>query len=157
MSLTVFRFLHLVFALGLAGAALGGVVVRAAARRSNDLRSKAFAAVVAWRLHVVLGLPSSILAGLLGGHLVMARGFSFAMPWVQASLAVWIVTLALIVFYIAPRSRRTARLASQFLADGSGEAALRAALEARLPGGLAHVGPLAVIVLTWLMVFKPGM
>jgi uncharacterized membrane protein len=157
MSLMIFRFFHLLFALGLAGAVLGSAVVRAAARRTNDMRGKAFAAIFIARLHLVLGLPSSILAGLLGGHLVQARGFSFAMAWVQASLVIWLVFLLISIFYLVPRSRRTAQLARVYLADGSGETELRTALAAPLPRGLADLGALAVVALTWLMVFKPGM
>lgn len=156
MNPLFFFLLHVLFALWLAGGVLGGAVVRGAARRAPDLRAKAMAALIGWRLVAVLSLPGSILAGLLGIHLVSVRGYQLSQPWVQASLWIWIAMLAIGIGYLAPKARRAARLAGRFLADGSGESELRSALANPLPRILADVNALGLVVLTWLMVMKPA-
>jgi uncharacterized membrane protein len=158
VSSTAFVFLHLVFVLMLAGGAIGGSVVRATARRVADPRAKAMAAIIGWRLASVLSLPGSLLAGLLGMHLVTARGYQFSQGWVRASLVLWLSILLLSMVYLAPHAARAARLAKTFLADGgdASRAEFLAAISRPLPRILADVVNLGLVALSWLMVMKPA-
>jgi uncharacterized membrane protein len=156
MNPLYFFLMHVLFALWLAGGVLGTAVVGATARRATDTKVKAMAALIGWRMVAVLSIPGSLLAGLMGIHLVAVRGFQLSTPWVQASLWIWIAMLAIGLGYLAPVARRNARLAARFLADGSGESELKSALAKPLPGILAHVNALGLVALTWLMVMKPS-
>jgi uncharacterized membrane protein len=158
VSSAAFVFLHLLFVLMLAGGAIGGSVVRATARRVSDPRAKAMAAIIGWRLSAVLSIPGSLLAGLLGMHLVTARGYQFSQGWVRASLVLWLAVLLLSLVYLAPRAARGARLAKAFLADGSGERQTEflAAISNPVPRMLADLVNLGLIALSWLMVMKPA-
>lgn len=152
---TWFYFLHVLAALWLAGGVFAGSVVRAQTRRAPDLAGRVFGLRLAWRLTKIFTLPGAIVAGLLGFYLVTARGHRFAFTWVQVSAVLYLFMLAVTLFYLVPRLRRTAAAAEASLAAGSPTPELERFAGAKLPGILADVNALLIVVLTFLMVVKP--
>src|SRR6476659_5632679 len=149
-----FYFLHVLAALWLAAGVFGGAVVRAQTRRAADLAGRVFGLRLAWRLTRVYTLPGAIVAGLLGFYLVTARGFGFAARWVQISAVLYLLMLAVTLFYLPPRLRRTVAAGEASLAAGAPTPELQSLAASKLPGILADVNALGIVILTALMVFK---
>jgi uncharacterized membrane protein len=151
---TFFYFLHVLAALWLAAGVFAGAVVRAQTRRASDLAGKVFGLRLAWRLTTVYTLPGAVVAGLLGFYLVTARGHRFSFAWVQMSAGLYLLMLAVILFYLTPRLRRTLAAAEASLAAGTPTPEMQNLAAAKLPGILADVNALVIVVLTLLMVFR---
>lgn len=147
-------FLHILAGFWLAAGAFGGAVVRAQIRRSGSLAEKVAGLRIAARMQVVLVVPGSLLAGVLGIGLIHMRGWTFSTGWVAASLALWLPGLALAAFYLLPEIKRQLREGESALA-GADPAAFQALASRKLPGILADVNAAIVVVLTLLMVLKP--
>jgi uncharacterized membrane protein len=149
-----FLFLHIVMAFWLVAGVFGGIVVRAQIRRTADLPGKVYGLRLASRLVRVYTLPGAILAGLLGFYLVTARGFGFTALWVQVSAVLYLLMLASTLFYLSPHLRRTLAAGEASLAAGAPSAELQRLAAAKLPGILADVNALGILLLTAMMVFK---
>jgi uncharacterized membrane protein len=150
-----FYFLHILAALWLAAGVFAGAVVRAQGKRAADLAGKVYGLRLAWRLTRIYTLPGAVIAGLLGFYLVTARGFGFTARWVQISAVLYLLMLAVTLFYLTPRLRRTLAAGEASLAAGAPTPELQSLAGAKLPGILADVNALGIVVLTFLMVFKP--
>lgn len=154
MDLT-FLFFHILFALWLTAGVFGGVSVRAATRRTKDLSQKVFGLRLAWRFLTVFVIPGALATGILGIGLVPVRGFRFSQGWVQGSLALYLAMLALTLFFLAPRLRRTLRAGEESLAAGAPTAEFQRLAASKLPSILADLNALGIVVLTYLMTVKP--
>ena len=111
MTVKIVLFLHVLAALWLAAGAFAGAVVRAQTRRAPDLAGKAFGLRLASRLATLFTVPGAIVAGLLGFYLVTAAGHGFGVAWVQISSVLYLAMIAVTLFYLTPRLRRTAAAA----------------------------------------------
>jgi uncharacterized membrane protein len=149
-----FLFLHIVAAFWLVAGSFSGAVVRAQIKRSPDLAGKVFGLRLAWRLTRVFVLPGAIVAGLLGFYLVTARGFGFTARWVQLSAVLYLLMLAVTLFYHTPRLRRTLAAAEASLAAGAPSEEFRSLAASKLPGILADVSALGNLLLIAMMTFK---
>lgn len=149
-----FLFLHIVAAFWLAAGVFAGAVVRAQLRRAADLAGKVYGLRLAWRLTRVYTVPGAIVAGLLGFYLVTARGFGFAANWVKISAVLYLLMLLVTLFYLTPRLRRTLAAGEASLASGAPTPEFQSLAAAKLPGILADVNALGIVILTALMVFK---
>jgi len=152
-----FYFLHVLAALWLAAGVFGGAVVRAQTRRAADLAGRVFGLRLAWRMTAVYTLPGAIVAGLLGFYLVSGRGYSFSVRWVQVSVVLYLLMLAVTLAYLVPRLRRTLAAAEASLATGAPTPEFQRLAGDKLPGILADVNAVGVVILTFLMVLKPWM
>ena len=148
-----FLFLHIVMVFWLVAGSFGGIVVRAQIRRAPDLAGKVYGLRLAWRLVRVYTLPGAILAGLIGFYLVTARGFGFSALWVRISSVLYLYMLAVTLFYLVPRLRRTLAAGEASLTAGAPTAELQSLAAAKLPGILSDVNALGIILLTAMMVF----
>jgi uncharacterized membrane protein len=149
-----FLFLHVLAALWLATGVFAGAVVRAQTRRAPDLAARVFGLRLAWRLSTIYTVPGAIVAGLLGFYLVTARGWGFGLLWVQISAALYLVLIVITLVYLTPHLRRTRAAAEASLAAGAPTPELERLTGSKLPGILADVNALGIVVLTLLMVFK---
>ena len=149
-----FLFLHVLAALWLAAGAFAGAVVRAQTRRAPDLASRVFGLRLAWRLATIYTVPGAIVAGLLGFYLVTARGWGFGLLWVKISAALYLVMIVVTLAYLTPHLRRTLAAGEASLAAGAPTPELLRLADSKLPGILADVNALGIVVLTLLMVFK---
>lgn len=130
------KALHEIVALWLAAGVFGNVVLRAHAKRSGDAGGYALMS----RLHTVFSVPGVILAGILGFALLGIRKFGFNLGWVQASLALYLVLLASILFVQLPALHR----ARAGTAPG------------KLAGMLPHIDATLIVLLVILMAVKPA-
>jgi uncharacterized membrane protein len=151
----LFLFLHIVAALWLAAGVFAGAVVRAQTRRAADLAGKVHGLRLAARLASIYTVPGALVAGLLGFYLVTAKPWGFAALWVQISATLYLLMLAVTLFYLTPRLRRTLAAGEAALPGGAPTPEFQALAGAKLPGILADVNALGIVILTALMVFKP--
>jgi uncharacterized membrane protein len=154
MTALTFLFLHVIAAMWLAAGSFAGAVVRAQTRRAPDLAGKVMGLRLAWRLASMFTVPGAVVAGLIGFYLVTARGHGFGVAWVQISMALYLVMIAITLFYLVPRLRRTLAAGEASLKAGAPSAELQSLASAKLPGILADVNALGIVILTLLMVFK---
>lgn len=150
-------FVHVISALWLAGAAFGGTVVRAAGKRAPDLAGKVGALRIAHRLASLMGLPGSIVAGVTGILLLFYGPTPWGMKagWVHASLGLWLVLLALNLFYSYPQLSRMLAAGEASLAAGAPTDELKRLTASKLPGILADLNALGIVIFVLLMVMKP--
>lgn len=149
-------FLHILAAMWLAAGSFAGAVVRAQTKRAGDLAGKVAGLRLAGRLASVFVVPGALVAGLLGFYLVTARGWGFGLTWVQISAVLYLLMLAVTLVYLVPRLRRTVRAAEESLRAGAPTPEFQRLAAARLPGILADVNALGIVILTLLMTVKPG-
>ena len=154
MTVLTLYFLHVIAAMWLAAGAFAGAVLRAQVRRAPDFAGKVFGLRLAWRLTSVLTVPGAVVAGLIGFYLVTARGHGFGVAWVQISAVLYLVMIAILLFYLVPRLRRTVAAAEASLQAGAPSPELQSLTAGKLPGILADVNALIIVILTLLMVFK---
>jgi uncharacterized membrane protein len=147
--------LHVLSALWLAAGAFGGAVVRAVGRRATDLAGKVTALRIAWRLISIFGLPGSVVAGLTGLTLLGPLGYGLRPGWVRIAVTLWILVLALNLFYSFPRLRHTLAAAEASLAAGAPSDEFKRLASAKAPRMLADLTALAVVVFVVLMVLRP--
>jgi len=102
------------------------------------LRAGAGAEVAKW--HLRLSLPALVLVWVFGMGLVGLSDDAFEMSdgWIVASLILWVGLVAVSWFLIRPSLADTSERARSMLGAGL---------------GITHLG---LVVLLWLMVFKPG-
>lgn len=148
-------FLHIIAAYWLVAGVFANTVVRAQVKRSSELRDKVVALRIGVRLAQIFIVPGAIVAGLLGFWLVTARGWGFHPGWVQASSALYLVMLAVGLGFVGPRMRAMLRAGEASLAAGAPNDEFRRLAAAKLPGILADVLALGIVVLTLLMSLKP--
>ena len=148
-------FLHIVASFWLVAGAFGTTVVRAQAKRATDLRERVPILRVGARMAAIFTIPGGIIAGLLGFWLLTARGWGFSPGWVRVSIAIYLLMLASGLGYIGPKMRAMLRAAEASLAAGSPTVEYQRLAANKLPGILADVNALGIIVLTLLMTLKP--
>lgn len=133
-------FLHVSAAIWLTVGVFGSAVVFTQLKRASDPAGRAFGARTAWRLLTVYTLPGVLFAGALGIYQVMAGGFGFTRGWVHASLALWLILLGIVLFVQMPKLREAARTGGEV---------------PRLAAILTHVNALLIVLMIFLMTFKP--
>jgi hypothetical protein len=146
-------FIHLVGLIVFSAA--HGVSILAAFRARSEPDPRLVLAHLAGSKVAVLGAYVGLLLLLAGGlGAAWSAGLLLA-PWVVASYGVLLAVLVVMWVVATPYYIRLRGLAG----DGDAPpdpAALAVALQSRRPELLASVGGLGLLVLTWLMVFKPG-
>ncbi len=149
------RFVHILAALWLAAGAFAGPVIRAHVKRAETLRDKVQGLRLGWRLATVFSLPGGILVALVGFDLIVRLGYQLTQFWLLASTLLWLFAYGTAVFYHVPRMRRTLRAGEASLAAGAPTPEFKALTASKLPGILADVNALIIVIITLLMVLKP--
>ena len=149
-------FLHVLAALWLTAGVFGSTVIRAQTKKVRDFRAKAFGIRLLARSMKVFSVPGAIVSGVLGLYLVGARGYRFDTLWVTLSSAVWFVMLSVTLFYIAPKVFQLAVAVEAAVAAGEPNPQLDRLMANKLPGILADVNALGIVILVLLMTVKPG-
>jgi hypothetical protein len=148
-------FFHLLGAVSFfAGMAVVGLLQLAAIRRDRPseiyglLRLAPFGAAL-------VGVGALLTLG-FGIGLAQHEGLGFSPAWIQAALALWVVSMALGAY--GGRTARHARhLAARLAAEGDAPSpALRALLAARLPLWASYASGLMLVAILALMVWQPG-
>lgn len=148
--------LHLIGAIWLSAGVLSSIVIFSQMKRTDtDLASRAFGLRSAWRLMVVFVVPGVIITGALGFYLLHAFRIGFLPGWVKASVVVYFILLADILFVQVPALRKAVRAAEASRVAGAPTAELQQVQQARLPAMLTHVNALLIFLLIFFMAFKP--
>ena len=134
------RTLHVLAALWLTVGVFASAVVFALLKRASEPAARAFGVRLAWRLTAVYTLPGALLAGLLGLYQLMAGGLGFGRGWIHTSLMLWLVLLAIVLFVQVPKLREAVRTGGNV---------------PPLVAILTHVNALFIVVMIFLMAFKP--
>jgi uncharacterized membrane protein len=148
-------FLHILASFWLAAGAFGRAVVRAQAKRTTDLRERVATLRVGARLAQVFIVPGALLAGVLGFWLVSARGWGFQPGWVHASIGLYALMLLNGFGFVLPRMRALLRAGEASVAAGAPTSEFTRLGASKLPGILADVNLLGIVLLTLLMTLKP--
>ncbi len=148
--------LHLLGAVWLSAGVLAGTVIYAQLKRTDgDLNSRAFGLRLSWRLMTLFVVPGAIFTGAMGFYLLHAFRIGFLPGWVKASVVLYFILLAGILFVQVPGVRRAKQAAEASRAAGAATPELLAAERNKLPAILTHVNSLLVLLLILLMAFKP--
>lgn len=148
--------LHLLGAVWLSAGVLSGTVIYAQLKRTDgDFVGRAFGLRLAWRLMVVFVVPGAIFTGAMGFYLLHAFRIGFLPGWVKASVVLYFILLAGILFVQLPGVRRAKQAAEASRAAGAPTPELRAAELNKLPGMFTHINALLIFLLIFLMAFKP--
>jgi uncharacterized membrane protein len=153
-------FLHLI---GVVVFALGhGVSMLVAFRIRGEQEPRVVSALLGLsQMSTGLTYVGLLLLG-IGGLGAAAQAGLLLAPWIVASYVVLVVVLAVMYSVASPyygRLRELVGSAGAVAADGSSAAdpeELRRALRTRRPEVLLVVGSVGLLVLVWLMVFRPG-
>ena len=124
----IFGLLHILAAIG----AFGPLFMYPKLHRSGETQA------MAW-IHMRFVFPSLVVLWVLGMGMAGIESYDMAnTPWMTASIAVWLVTLAVSWFLIRPATTDTSDGARSKLAAGV---------------GVTHI---LLLVALWLMIFQPG-
>ena len=151
----VLLFCHLLGAVSFfAGAAVAGTLQLAAIRREQP--SEILALLRLTRVGVVLVGVGALLTLVFGIALAEHEGLGLSPAWIQAALALWVVSMALGA-YGGRTARRARHLAARLAAEGDAPSPeLRALLAARLPLWASYASGLMLLAILALMVWQPG-
>jgi uncharacterized membrane protein len=150
----VLLFCHLLGALSFfAGAAVVGTLQHAAIRRERPSEVYALLRVAPVGAALV-GLGALLTLG-FGIALAQHEGFGLSAGWIQAALALWVVSMALGAY--GGRTARHARhLAERLAAERDApNAELHALLAAPLPLAASYASGLMLVAILALMVWQP--
>jgi uncharacterized membrane protein len=136
----LWKTLHILAALWLTVGVFASAVVFALLKRATDSAGRAFGLRLAWRLMTVYTLPGALLSGVLGLFQLMVGGFAFNRGWIHASLLLWVLLLAFVLFVQMPGLRKA-------VSTGGGVPPLVAIL--------SHVNALFIVLMVALMTLKP--
>jgi len=136
----LWKTLHILAAIWLAVGVFASAVVFALLKRASDPAGRAFGVRLAWRLLTVYTLPGAVLSGILGLYQIMVGGFAFNRGWVHASLLLWLLLLAIVLFVQMPQLRKAERTGGPV---------------PPLVAILTHVNALFIVVMVFLMTVKP--
>ncbi|MBV9819648.1 MAG: DUF2269 family protein [Solirubrobacterales bacterium] len=152
---TAALFLHLLgVLLFVGGIILAGAAFEFARRRQTPAEIHLLLTMT--RAGVALVAVGSLLLGLFGLWLVHLGGFGYASGWVDASIALYVVALALGALG-GQRPKQARRLASQLTAARApASEELRALLNDRLSRTANYASLVAILAVLVLMVFRPG-
>lgn len=133
------RTLHILFAVWAATGIFASTVAFALVKRTSDAAGRQLGLRFAWKLTTTYTVPGVVLAGLLGFYQVTASRIGFGPGWVRASAVVYLALLAIVLLVQVPALRR-----AQAGAPLSPAVAM-----------LTHVDALLILILIFLMSFKP--
>lgn len=151
---SLLKAFHVLTSLWIAVSAFGGSALRASIKRAPDLAARISILRAAVRIGLVFGLGGGIAVGLSGIALAMSSGYMSA-AWVHASIGLWILMLALNIFFLAPRARRMLAAGEASLAAGAPTDEFKRLAANPVPPYLAELPALAVVIFIVLMVLKP--
>jgi hypothetical protein len=157
--------LHLMGAIWLSAGVFSSAVVNSQLKRTDgDLAGRAFGLRIGWRLMVIFVVPGVVATGLLGFYLLFLFGMirdaswqTAAMQpgWLKLSVFLYFILLGGILFVQLPGVRRAKDAAEASRTAGAPTPELRAAEQAKLPAILTHVNATLILILIFLMAFKP--
>ncbi|MEO8277082.1 MAG: DUF2269 family protein [Thermoanaerobaculia bacterium] len=155
-AISLMLLLHILAAFWLAAGVFAGKVVRAQGRKATSLPERLLSLRIAARLAQVFNIPGGILVGVLGIGLLHPYGWGFRPLWVRLSIALWALLLANGILYLKPTLRRMLAATEASVAAGQPTAELLRLGALKAPRIAADLNALGLVIITVLMVLKPG-
>lgn len=156
MTLDILLFLHLFGFVALGAGTILGSIVGAGARRTSKVAEHVIYASLVKR-QVILNIIGSWTLLLSGLGLVSAAGLSHGTPWISASMGLWLVSFVAAIALARPHAMAVGKGVAEAVAGGAPESeALRALYGAGRAKMAARIQETLFLVLTLIMVFKPG-
>ena len=147
------RFFHVLSAAVWLGSTIYLESLMAGARRTGDrsLLMQVYLRVAETNKRIIG--PSALMAIVFGAWIVIdTRRFSFEQSWIAFSLVLAIFSVTLSVFYLVPQSDEIrAQVAEAGLDDDAAHTKLKKL------ANVAHWNALFLVVILFLMIFKPGL
>ena len=140
MGPILWKTLHILAAMWVTVGVFATAVVFAVLKRTSDPAGRALGLRLALRLTTVYSLPGALLSGVLGIYTLMVQGLAFHRGWVHTSLLLWLLLTATILFIQMPRLKAA-------VSTGGAVSPLVAMV--------SHVNALFIVVMVFLMTFKP--
>jgi uncharacterized membrane protein len=156
------KFLHILCAMLMVGGMFARQMVRAYAKKSQDVHIVATLLRAAGQLDRRLVIPSSNLVILIGIILAILVGWPIlgfmqgaSQNWLLVSTILVIAILVVVFAVFVPRNRKLEPLIEAALAQGEVTPDLQLAMDDQVVRWAHHFEEVAVIVIVALMVFKP--
>jgi uncharacterized membrane protein len=150
MLYNTLKFLHILLTIIAVGFSMTfGILLSRAARASQDGRELKYALTTV-RLMSRIANIGFVLIVLLGVGMMHIQGLSWAPIWIHGSAALFLISLALGIFVMAPMTNR--RIAILETRGPSDPEFIRLSKRSAMLGGILSLITLTII---WLMVAKP--
>jgi uncharacterized membrane protein len=146
------RFVHILGAIIWVGSSivLNAVVTRAN-RRADSSAAVRLSRDVDWVGPWLIGPSAAVVIGLGIWLVVLEEEWAFSQAWIVLSLVLVGVSMILGIGYFGPEGKRISRMADE---RGAEDPEVRRRMGRLL--GFSQVDVLILLVVLWLMVFKPG-
>lgn len=156
------KFLHIIAAIMFIGGLFGRQLVRAYAKKTEDVQIFAALSHAAGRIEGLMLIPGSqaiivlgVILALLTGHPILGFLQGDSRNWLLVSNILLILNLLIVPFVFIPRGKRFEIVLQDALAEGRITPELRATMEDKVVK-LAHLyEEVSVVIIVALMVFKP--
>jgi uncharacterized membrane protein len=149
----LFKVIHVMAVVLAIGISIGPEILLNRIARSNDVR--AIRAGFKMASPLAKAAPPFYVAGLLTGlGAVWSGGWNFAAPWLLISYGIFAVMIALDAGFRVPWVKRVLAAATAS-PDGALSAELQSALADRRGTITTWAGPPAILIMVFLMVYKP--
>jgi uncharacterized membrane protein len=158
----VLKFLHIVAAMIFVGGIFGRQLVRAYAKKTDDVQIFAALNQAAGRIENMMVIPGNMAVILFGVILALMSGYPIfgflqgaAQNWLLVSNILLVLGLVIVPTIFVPRGKKFEPLLAAALAEGRMTPDLRANLDDKVVR-LAHLyEEVALVIVIALMVFKP--
>jgi uncharacterized membrane protein len=156
------KFLHIIAAMMLIGGLFGRQLVRARAKKTDDVQIFAALSQAAGRIENLMVIPGSQGVTILGVILALGSGYPIlgflqgaAQNWLFVSTILLVLMFVLVPTVLIPRGKKFGVILEAALAKGEMTPELRAAMDDRAVR-LAHLyEEVSLVMIVALMVWKP--
>jgi uncharacterized membrane protein len=147
--------LHVLGAFWVSAGVFTTPVVRALMRRDDNLAAQAFALRVIWRIMTLFAVPGAVFTGVLGFYLIDLFHLGYRPGWIKLSVILFVVMLLGMLLVQLPYLRKAMRATQGSASAGQRSPEHEQLASSPLPWILMHVNALIVVILFFLMAFKP--
>ena len=156
------KLLHIIAAMMLVGGLFGRQLVRALAKKTDDVHIFLALSQAAGRIENLMVIPGNMAVMILGVILALESGYPIfgflqgaAQNWLLISIILLVVILLLVPTVLIPRGKKFGAILETALAKGEMTPELRMAMDDRVVR-LAHLyEQVALVIIVALMVLKP--
>jgi uncharacterized membrane protein len=156
------KFLHIIAAMMLIGGLFGRQLVRAYAKKTDDVRIFAALSQAAGRIENLMVIPGNMAVMLLGVILALGSGYPIlgflqgaAQNWLFVSIILLVLILLLVPTVLIPRGKKFGVILEAALAKGEMTPELRMAMDDRVVKLAHRYEEVALVLIVALMVLKP--
>jgi uncharacterized membrane protein len=156
------KYLHIIAAIMLIGGIFGRQLVRANAKKADDVQIFVALSQAAGRIENLMVIPGSLAATILGVILALMSGYPLfgflqgaAQNWLFVANILLVMMFLLIPTVLIPRGKKFAVILEAALAKGEMTPELRAAMDDRMVKLVHLYEEVSLVMIVALMVLKP--